>query len=238
MAVNLNELRILVENSAWQNLSDNGAVSTDGGVTVHFRNLEEHLLGHIRRSQIVVGCVAWLTSDTILRALASVPIGVSIVVQKEDFLRPDIGSASNWKAELRQRYGRLKELPERHLLGGLVGSLSVCTDPTIQPVRCVGNHNRDKKTAFPRMHNKFLVFCDVTELQEGGYSGVEIRPQTVWTGSFNLTKNATMSLENALVLSDPSIVRAYFCEWEQVLALSEQLDWESDWCEPEWRVGT
>jgi phosphatidylserine/phosphatidylglycerophosphate/cardiolipin synthase-like enzyme len=139
---------------------------------------------------------------------------------------------------LRRLYESIKQLPERHRLGGLAGSLSVCCDPTIQPVRCVGNHNREKKPAFPRMHNKFLVFCDVLESGGDLYSGFEVKPYTVWTGSFNLTKNAAMSLENALVLTDPNIVRAYFREWEQILALSEPLDWGSDWCEPEWRIGT
>jgi hypothetical protein len=237
---NLNELAIPGDggHDGWRKLTDYGIKSSDGSVTAHFRNLEQHLAAQIRQAKMVVGCVAWLTSDTILRTLAAVPEGVSLVVQKEDFLRPDIGARGNWKVGLRRLYDALKRPPERHKFGGLAGSLSVCSDPTIQPVRCIGNHNRNKKPAFPRMHNKFLIFCDVHKRGTDLDHRFEVKPYAVWTGSFNLTKNATMSLENALVLTDPGIVRAYFGEWEQLLALSEHLDWGSDWCEPEWRVGT
>lgn len=238
MIANLNELTISNDGPrpGWQKLADNSAVSTNGSVKVHFRDLEQRIVDHIRHAQVVVGCVAWLTSDVILRALACVPKGVSIVVQKEDFLRPDISTKNNWKATLQRMYAGLKQPLDRFAVGGIVGELSVCTDSTIDPVRCVGNHNRDKKPAFPRMHNKFLVFCDVDETDPR--CGFGIRPHTVWTGSFNLTRNAGMSLENALVLTDLNVVLAYFHEWEQILALSEPLDWDSDWCAPQWRVGT
>jgi phosphatidylserine/phosphatidylglycerophosphate/cardiolipin synthase-like enzyme len=117
--------------------------------------------------------------------------------------------------------------------------LSVAASGEIDPFRCVGNHNRDKRVAFPRMHNKFLVFCrpkdDIPE-QDGG--SFDPKPYAVWTGSFNLTKNAGMSLENALFLTDPKLVKAYFEEWEQIMTVSEPLDWERDWAEPEWRIGT
>ena len=63
-------------------------------------------------------------------------------------------------------------------------------------------------------------------------------PYKVWTGSFNFTNNAERSFENAVVLEEPSIVQAYFKEFQQIAALSEPLDWESEWVEPEWRIGT
>jgi len=87
------------------------------------------------------------------------------------------------------------------------------------------------------MHNKFLVFRKASGVDaESGRP--QLDPYAVWTGSFNFTRNATASLENALVLTDPAIVRACYQEWEQILALSELLDWESDWIEPEWRIGS
>ena len=116
--------------------------------------------------------------------------------------------------------------------------LSVASDPIIQPVRCIGNHNRDKKPAFPRRHNKFLVFCDTHETGADLDYDCVVRPYAVWTGSFNFTRNAAMSLENALVLTDSSVVTAYFKEWGRILAVSELLDWKSEWCEPQWRIGT
>ena len=40
-------------------------------------------------------------------------------------------------------------------------------------VRCLGNHNADRRAAMPRAHHKFLVFCDhiegrVKQLPDGG----------------------------------------------------------------------
>ncbi len=36
----------------------------------------------------------------------------------------------------------------------------------------------------------------------------------------------------------PEIMAAYAREWFQVYAISEPLDWESEWCEPQYRIGT
>jgi hypothetical protein len=122
---------------------------------------------------------------------------------------------------------------------GLIGNLSLLANTEIEPVRCVGNYNRQKLSAFPRMHNKFLVFCRPEFFKRnGGFPTFDPRPYAVWTGSFNLTHNASRSLENALFITDPKIVVAYFREWEQIEATSEPLDWETDWVEPEWRIGT
>ncbi len=84
------------------------------------------------------------------------------------------------------------------------------------------------------MHNKFLVFARITHEQDRD----TITPYAVWTGSFNFTVNAVASLENALYLTSPEIVGAFFEEFGQIMALSEPLDWESDWMTPEWRIGT
>ena len=54
------------------------------------------LIGLMRQYEAAVGCVAWLTHFDILDAMARLKT-VSIVVQKEDFLRPDMGQPSNWK---------------------------------------------------------------------------------------------------------------------------------------------
>jgi hypothetical protein len=116
-----------------------------------------------------------------------------------------------------------------------IGSLSVCTLWDIPPVRCVGNDNADKHPAWPRMHNKFLVFCS---LRENAWRGPELHPECVWTGSYNITFNAQKSFENAVILRDSDIAAAYAREWAQILALSEPLDWEDRWSAPEYRIGT
>lgn len=231
---NLNELKIKMD-SSYTEISDHGI--SNGHVTALFKNIEDELIKFISMSNLIVGCVAWLTSYRVLDALSRVPGGVSLVVQKEDFLRPDIGVKGPWKLDLRKRYEAIKCLPERHTLGGLVGQLSVCNDPIIEPIRCVGNFNSEKKPAFPRMHNKFIVSCNLNPTKN--YEVYDsITPVSVWTGSFNFTANAAMSLENAVIIQNPEIAMAYYREWESILALSEELNWASEWVDPQWRIGT
>ena len=129
-------------------------------------------------------------------------------------------------------YRSLGELM-RYELPGVAGKLSLGASPECEAVRCVGNHNSDRSPAFPRMHNKFLVFCSIDHDSRKIY-----RPYAVWTGSFNLTSNAAVSLENAVIIHSSAIAEAYLNEWSQILALSEPLDWETEWIEPPWRIGT
>ena len=63
-------------------------------------------------------------------------------------------------------------------------------------------------------------------------------PRAVWTGSFNMTGNATRSLENAVLLRDEAIARAYTAEWITVLGISEELDWNAEWVATNFRVGS
>ena len=96
-----------------------------------------------------------------------------------------------------------------------------------EAIRCAGNLNTDKSPAMPRMHHKFMLFCNEKSI-----------PYKVWTGSFNFTQNGTRSLENAVVISEPEIVAAYWQEWAYVYAMSENLNWTQKWCSPaqaEWR---
>jgi hypothetical protein len=59
-----------------------------------------------------------------------------------------------------------------------------------------------------------MVFC-----------GPKIKPYGVWTGSFNMTANAGMSLENAVYLKNDRIARSYFAEWKALRTISEPTDW-------------
>jgi hypothetical protein len=177
--------------------------------------------------------VAWLTSPCILEALATRK-AVSIVVQKEDFLRPDITAMPEWKAQLHALYENLKFPFQRFQVDSLMG-LSFGGDPTVQAIRCVGNRNSDKTRVKPHSHHKFIVGCIDTD---EGEEGIILHPVAVWTGSFNFSKNAVNSFENAVVLTNRVIAEAFYGEWAQVIALSEPLDWESEWCAPEWRIGS
>ena len=238
---NLNELYIESDGSGDGTLKNYSTKVTQphfDSVEAIFKNLEPRLINTIKQFEkgAIFGCIAWLTSVPILKALAKCNI-VQIVVQKEDFLRPDIGAgdSSKWKAELQKLYGGLKCNRKRHQFREPMGNLSVCGDPTVDAVRCVGNHNADKHSAFPRAHHKFLVFCNIDNKEN-------YFPVALWTGSFNLTKNATHSFENVLYLTDKKgdneIINAYLNEHHQIFALSENLNWENQWTTPEFRIGT
>jgi hypothetical protein len=219
---------------------DNSIVDSNRSIQVYFRNLETHLTRHINQADAIFGCIAWLTSEPILAALTRKSV-VSIVIQKEDFLRPDLGAQGNWKNWLRRKYQSLRCDIDRHSFDNVISRLSVCSDPTLDPIRCVGSYNRDRVPAFPRMHNKFMIFAKLSpslDVDETYLGATNINPYAVWTGSFNLTKNAGKSLENALFITEPEVVQAYYLEFGQIVAISEPLNWEVDWVEPEWRVGT
>src|SRR5262249_54456084 len=119
---------------------DNSAASADRTVRVYFRNLEDRLIQHVREAEMVVGCVAWLTNENILKALSEVKHGVAIVVQKEDFLRPDLGSDSSYKRKRRSLYEALRAVHHRLPIEwpGLIGNLNLTGGAEIDPVRCVG----------------------------------------------------------------------------------------------------
>lgn len=228
------------------------SLSDKAEVTCHFRDLKQHLLSYIQEYDAVVGCVAWLTDLDILRALAKKK-NVAIIIQKEDFLRPD--SADYSKARLRAAYAAVNKAAtlSRHMFNEPLSHCSIgggWTDPI--GIRCVGHNNRARMPAYPRAHHKFLVFGtidtdrypnEVGDFEEvplwAGTPCFSVRDGAVWTGSFNFTFNGTQSLENAVMIKKSTrLPGAYLREFSQVAARSEPLDWTEDWCAPEWRIGT
>lgn len=76
-------------------------------VEVLFDGAEAKLLELIEQYEVVVGCVAWFTNFKVLNALEKCE-WVSIVVQKEDFLRNDTSiSHKVWAKNLREAYAKL-----------------------------------------------------------------------------------------------------------------------------------
>ena len=218
----------------------------DVQVRAYFGDLASPLIDHISDHTFVVGCCAWLTHADVISRLAQLDFGCQIICQKEDFLRPDARSMYGWKGKLHSLYSSMRCRINRHDCAAVcrMPQLSVCADDGyMEPIRCVGNHNSERNPAFPRMHHKFLVFCGITkeprhDAWEQGYYETAPVPLAVWTGSFNPTLNGTKSRENAVVIESEAIAQAYFREWYQMFALSEPLDWESEWCAPEYRIGT
>ena len=218
----------------------------NGNVSVYFDNLQNRLIEHIAAADTIVGCVAWLTNEHIISALSGKR--VSFIVQKEDFLRPDCNS-SGWKKQLSDLYNSLDSSIYKWEMPGILGHIS-CKTVDVDSIRCLGNHNSIKKKTRPLMHHKFAVFCkpcDENSIEYADYLnsiersigyGPPHLPYAVWTGSFNFTANSTHSLENAVYINDPKIAMAYYNEWVFAYALSEPLDWTSEWVEPEYRLGT
>ncbi len=211
------------------------------GITVVFRDQAQFLVREIKKSKLVLGCVAWITDDDIIDALRVPDYGCALICQKEDFLRPDRAINSfEFRAKLQRGYEKLGCGIERYFLPEPAASLSTGADPTVDPIRCVGNHNSEKNPAFPRMHNKFCIFADVVEEPSpyGDFLQPVIKPYAVWTGSCNWSKTAGHSFENGIFIEDSVIVKAYATEWANIFCLSEPLDWESEWVCPEYRIGT
>jgi hypothetical protein len=201
-----------------------------GDVRVHFRNLKDRLIEYIGQADYVFGCVAWFTDVDILEALAQ-KRGVSILIQKEDFLRPDSPKHTSHNAKIRELYTKLPTVNRFDFGVGVAHLLSLGSDPVIDAVRCVGVHQPGPTQ--PRMHHKFCVFAEHSE-----NLGKFTMPYAAWTGSFNWSATASRSLENAVYFKELKAVKGFYLEYQQVLALSEPLDWSSTWVEPEWRIGT
>lgn len=238
---NLNDLHIVVDggiNEPLQDFSTREANPYFDSIEVAFKNIEPKLISLISeyRKGFIFGCVAWLTSKPVLTALAKCD-NVQIILQKEDFLRPDVDiiNTTAWTNEIRNLYSSLKCSYNRFECLEPIENLSQCDDPTVAPIRCVGNYNETKSPAFARSHHKFLVFCRIDENRK-------YLPEVVWTGSFNLTKTATRSFDNVIILTDKSgdnsILTSFVKEHHQIFALSEQLNWEHSWVAPEFRIGT
>lgn len=182
-----------------------------------FRNVERELVKEIRKSDIVVGCVAWLTSIPILEALQSTKC--QFVVQVEDWLRPDSGDSPY--DDIRQLIKTLSPISNYDTDQML--SMGTCMD--ISPVRLSGSPARKNRT-HPRMHHKFAIFGNYVEPTETDVDNC-VDPHTfhtVWTGSYNWTRNATRSLENGLFIRSADVVEAYRREWFEVLLTSERIE--------------
>lgn len=238
---NLNRFAIPMLDDGMPLLDSHG----DGATRVHLRNIKRALLEQIESADAVIGCVAWLTDFDLLRALKRKQV-VSLLIQKEDFLRPESASHANFHSDLRAAYSALPTF-ERGDMPSLVAELSTAADPTSAAVRCVGFAPGGTEMQ-PRMHHKFCVFARVRSGHErpGYHQGMAgthwdrdwIEPYAAWTGSFNWTLNASASLENAIFTTDKVVVQNFTKEWGNCFALSEPLDWTTTYVAPEYRVGS
>jgi hypothetical protein len=248
--LNLNNLELPLVGCK-KNLSLEDYGETSENIAVHFRDLDQKLVKYIRNAKAVVGAVYCLTNEEILEELAKKEF-VSIVVQKEDYYR---NPTESWQQKIIRLYKQLPQYAGQYVLSGTPSILS-SNDELVEAwdaIRSIGVI-ADNNEIIPFMHNKFLIFCDhdtidviVTNpiaVKNGlpeSWCDMEVevdilRPYAVWTGSFNITKNAVKSLENALYITDLKIVDAYYSEWSQLLARSESLDGMSNKYKPQWKI--
>lgn len=210
-------------------LFDHGIYGVKAEVDVVFRDPIERLLQLIEASTAVVGCVAWLTNGRILKALAKCSF-VQIVVQKEDFLRPELGPSP--RDYCRPLYAALPCSEMSYSLNFTSEHIDYIAGAHghnfFEAIRCVGNRSVGHiKPSL--MHNKFLVLGDIIDYHGGGC----FKSKTVWTGSLNLTTTAENNFENSLIIHNREIAGQYIKEWSQIYAISEPLNWESEWSAPE-----
>lgn len=173
-----------------------------------FRDIEQAIIAQIRKSDFVVGCVAWLTNLSILKALSEIN-GCQFVVQVEDWLRPDSGEFSL------QRQRDLIETLSGINNFDVPGFLNTGCDLNLSPLRLAGVPKNPERNQ-PRMHHKFALFGNRSD---GGCAYFH----TVFTGSFNWTRNATNSLENGVFLRGTDIVDAYKREYFEILLTSRTI---------------
>lgn len=191
-----------------------------GKVIAHFGDVASALEKFLQDSESVVGCVAWVTSNRLIDALAGKP--VSLIVNKEFELRTT--DAKPEQSRNRQTLDRLTGGLKRSDFPAPLNQVAGASHDEIDPVRCVGHIGRGRGANTPLMHHKFLV-----RLRAG-------KPVAVWTGSLNLTHLGQMNLENGVEVHDPAIARAYLEEWARVAAVSEPLDFAAGKAAPSWKA--
>ena len=231
---------------------DHSAVSENGEIEVIFDRIRERFLEKLEKYNTLLGCVAWVTDSWIIHCLENKR--VQILVDK-----PDKGSLFNptWA----RQFDRLNcDLRTWEIGDGPItySGINDEGDTQIDPIRVVGS--RRHEYPYPRMHHKFLLFGNYNpadedrELMDDHWAMRRTFPpdeahwsppnlcsldiEEVWTGSFNLTDNATWGLENVLLIRDRKIIDAYWNEWEQLYCISESVGRHGAEPKPEPRIYT
>lgn len=186
------------------------AASACAHTTVYFDDLLAAAAAAIERfgaGRVAVGCVAWLSEPRILTALRLCR-AVFLVVNDEDYATWGGGG-------LLRAYAALPESEEP--LAALCAALdtplaALPAGAAYEPVRAYGGRDA-------LMHSKYLVFL-AAGAAERGPAGA---PVAVWTGSMNWTRRAGRNVENALLLEDAALARAYFDDFANTFLQSRPL---------------
>ena len=229
-----------------------------GDFEVVLRNLKGRfvdLLDEARRDGLVcTGVFYRLTEPEVLESLATLP--TSIVVQKDGCWRAagDSMSQPGWKHLLRSDYDDIAGSGEQHPLfqrqhcPSPLGDVGLLEGQTISGIRCFGLANdsgADEKSPVPILHHKFVIFSELTDAGEpepgdvtDPSGNVTWRPRILWTGSYNPTRLASRSLENAVIIRRKDVAVQFLLAWAKIMAISEPLDWTDPGLNPQWNDRT
>lgn len=192
-------------------LAFNGTYCRDTGctATLYSRNVGDYLAAALHaeadaltargRALAVVGEVAWVTDRALLDTLAATATaGVCLVLQAEPWLRADTFAA----LPARTRREWMHHPP-----------LSSPDNDTPAAAWIAGTINTHGAVAWPRMHRKTLILCHTDAA-----APTPLEPYAVWTGSYNLTDNARVSIEDAMLVHSEPIAAFAYREFTCVLA--------------------
>jgi len=195
-------------------LSGHSCKVSDAEVECHFRNIEEVLLKELSQSHIVLGCVAWITSHTVLKSLSERPCCLILDGKTPKMNKPLTGL-----------YAALEEAPKEKIYHFLKQGKG--WEDYFCYSDAEGNPKSDQiyrdwnfesglyaVDGYRFMHHKFLLLIK----EDGSCTncGRTKYLPTVWTGSYNLTKNARKGLENAVIIRNKTVAASYLCEFLEV----------------------
>lgn len=227
--INLNEIKVPTDGddiSPDGKQNDFSLIDENENIEVYFKNIEYQIINKIKKYDSVIGCIAWLTNKNILKALSKKKL-VSIIVQEEDFLRPDInfnGIKQKFKNKMFKLYEKINK---KNYISLCNCGISYCSNGELEcGIRRMGMINENKVPAFPRMHNKFII-CFNSDGDR--FDTCEKLNGEVLTGSYNYTENSNNSLENVVCIKSDKIVEKYYYQYAEIALLSVPLDWDSEW---------
>ncbi|QLB39749.1 hypothetical protein [Mannheimia pernigra] len=201
------EMFNLIELEIMKNL--NHLIQTNNSIKVEkievvFRNVISRLIDEIKSHELVFGYIAWLTVQDVLKELKNKQC--QIVLQKEDFLHPDLTSSLSNKDKqcLRYLYDNLLCNLNTTQFSYKIKELSIDGILDLTPVTCFGYYNQKLRHYTPKMHNKFFIFAKIDKKIN------KIQPLKVWTGSANITHMSINALENDVIIDNEKIAGSLY----------------------------
>lgn len=205
-------------------------VSDNGQIEAVFRDVRKRLLEFAKGFDAIVGCMAFLTDQDFIEQLSGKMISLvtlDLPEQQKLFIN-DVRIEECQKFELNTDVLLIPALYEDGF-EGTIGHHPLEYGPgwQFEPLYYFA---KDHMGAM--LHHKFLVFLRKRLIVLDSDESYEVHPWdqrtiyldtvAVWTGSYNLTKNASYSLENGVIIHSPKIAREYFREFFQVVRLLDR----------------